>query len=51
MWLSNMNQQYLLLFSLDKVDKVPLYAMKAYGGSEVRAPLILNLGTRQRLLL
>ena len=44
-------QKSLLLFSLVKVDKVPLNAMKEYGGSERRAPLILNLGTRQRLLL
>ena len=41
----------LLFFSLDKVDKVPLHVMKAYGGSEGTAPPILNLGTRQRVLL
>jgi len=46
-----MVQKSLLLFSMDKVDKVPLHAMKGYGGSEGTAPLILNLGTRQRLLL
>jgi hypothetical protein len=44
-------QKSLLLFSLDKVDKESLHAMKAYGGSKDTAPHILNLGTRQRLLL
>lgn len=46
-----MMQKPLLLFSLDKMDKVSLHAMKAYGGSEGISPLILNFGTKQRLLL
>ena len=44
-------QKSLLLFTLGKIDKVPLHAMKADGESEGKAPLILNLGTRQRLSL